>query len=144
MRRLLMLALPGTFAAVAALSASAAPLRSDHPIIGTWKIELPDGSCHEIYHIRRDGTMVVTSNEEISESEFTISDRPGARGFYKWVDRVTKDNGKKDCSGEITEAGHSATNYVLFNPDRDQFALCEDDTGNSCIGPFIRQTGSDI
>ena len=144
MRRLLISALAGTFVAVATSSASGAPLRSDHPIIGTWKIELPDGSCHEIYHIRRDGTMVVTSAEEISESEFTISDRAGRKGFYKWVDRVTKDNGKKDCSGEITEAGHAATNFLLFNPAQDQFVLCEDDTGSACIGPFVRQKGNDI
>lgn len=144
MRRLLILVLSGTIAVFVAISASAASLRADHPIIGTWKIELPDGSCHEIYHIRRDGTMVVTSGEEISESEFTISDRPGAEGFYKWVDRVTKDNGKKDCSGNVTNAGHAATNYVLFNPSADQFVICEDDTGNACIGPFIRLKGYDI
>jgi len=143
MRRLLILVLSGTLVALAASFASAASLRTDHPIIGTWKIELPDASCHEIYHIRRDGTMVVTSAEEISESEFTISDRPGAKGFYKWVDRVTKDNGKKDCSGEITEAGHAATNFVLFNPSQDQFVICEDDSGEACIGPFIRQKGND-
>ena len=143
MRRLLILVLSGTLAALAAISVSAASLRTDHPIIGTWKIELPDSSCHEVYHIRRDGTMIVTSAEEISESEFTISDRPGAKGFYKWVDRVTKDNGEKDCSGEITEAGHAATNYVLFNPSQDQFVLCEDDTGEACIGPFIRLKGYD-
>src|SRR5664279_969016 len=74
MRRLLILVLSGTLAALAAISVSAASLRTDHPIIGTWKIELPDSSCHEVYHIRRDGTMIVTSAEEISESEFTISD----------------------------------------------------------------------
>lgn len=143
MRRLLIILLSGTVLALAASFVSAASLRTDHPIIGTWKIELPDGSCHEIYHIRRDGTMVVTSGAEISESDFTISDRPSAKGFYKWVDRVTKDNGRADCSGEITEAGHSATNFVLFNPAQDQFVICEDDTGEACIGPFIRLKGND-
>lgn len=143
MRRLLICVLSCTVAALAAFSVSAASLRTDHPIIGTWEIELPDGSCHEIYHIRRDGTMIVTSAEEIAESEFTISDRPSVKGFYKWVDRITKDNGKKDCSGEITEVGHAATNYVLFNPTSDQFVLCEDDTGNACFGPFIRLKGND-
>jgi hypothetical protein len=144
MRRVLFTFLSGALVALAASVAAAGPLRTDHPIIGTWKIELPDGSCHEVYHIRRDGTMVVTSAEEISESAFTISDRPSAKGFYKWIDRVTKDNGKRDCSGDVTEVGHSATNFVLFNPAQDQFVICEDDSGEVCIGPFVRLKGNDI
>ena len=127
----------------AALVASAEPLRPDHPLVGAWKLTLPNGTCHEIYRIRRNGTTLVTSADEVSESEFVISDQPSAKGFYKWVDTIKKDNGKKDCSGEIMQLGHEATNYILLHPSGDQFLMCEQEDLNTCIGPLVRFNGGD-
>src|SRR5262245_37165694 len=86
-------------------TAHADPLRADHPLIGSWKMEIPKPKCTETYRIRKDGTALITSADEIAETTFTISDKPSAKGFYKWVDRVVKDNGKKDCSGATTQVG---------------------------------------
>lgn len=122
---------------------SAGPLRADHPLIGTWKITLPDGSCYEVYRFRANGTTLVTSADEVAESEFEISDRPSAHGFYKWVDKIVKDNGKKDCSGEIMEVGHVATNYIRFHPSGNMFLMCEREETDTCIGPFMRVKGGD-
>ena len=132
-----------TLALATAVSVFAAPLPAGHPLIGTWKITLPDGSCSEIYIVRRNGTSLVTSAEEVAESEFTVSDEPSERGFYKWVDTVAWDNGRKDCAGEVTEVGHVATNYVLFSPMKTQFLMCEQEDLASCIGPFVRLGGTD-
>ncbi len=125
-------------------AAHAEPLRSDHPMIGAWQITLPDGSCREIYRIRSDGTSIVTSGEEISESEFVISDKPSPKGFFKWVDTIKKDNGKKDCLGEITKVGQQATNYVLFHPSGDGFLICQEENVDTCVGPFLRLKGDNI
>jgi hypothetical protein len=125
-------------------AAHAEPLRADHPMIGTWQITLPDGSCHEIYRIRSDGTSIVTSGEEISESIFMISDKPSSKGFYKWVDTIKKDNGKKDCLGEITQVGQQATNYILLHPSGDGFLICQEENVDTCVGPFLRLKGTDI
>jgi len=121
------------------------PTAPDHPIVGTWRITIPlqDGSCDEIYRIRADGTTFVTSADEISESEFEISDAPSQKGFYKLVDTITKDNGKKDCLGEIMQVGQAATNYVLFHESGDMFLMCREERLATCIGPFIRQKDSD-
>ena len=97
-----------------------------HPLLGTWKITLPDGSCSETYIFRPDGTTLVTSAEEVSESEFEVSDSPSEKGFYKMVDKIIKDNGKKDCSGEIMVVGHVATNYLLLHPNKKQFLMCSE------------------
>jgi hypothetical protein len=113
------------------------PLPADHPLIGTWQITAPNG-CTETYIVRRDGTASVTSGEEVAESELTIAERPSEKGFFKWVEKTVKDNGKKDCSGDVTEVGRVATSYVLLAPARDMFALCEREDRNSCIGPFKR------
>jgi hypothetical protein len=138
--------LPFALAAVAAgaLAAPPHPTAKDHPIIGRWMISLPDGSCSETYTFRPDGTTLVTSGEEIAESEFEISAKPSAAGFYKWTDKLVKDNGKKDCSGEVTEVGKTVTNFVQFHRSGNLFIMCADESLDTCIGPFTRVQGMSI
>ena len=132
------------FLALFVNGAGAAPPSASHPILGIWKLTLPDGSCSETYRFRGDGTTLVTSAEEISESEFDIPDQPSARGFYKLQDKVVKDNGKPDCSGEITKVGTKATNYIQFHPSGDMFLMCAAEALDMCIGPFERIKGEEI
>ena len=133
-------------AAGMALSAQAAAIRPDHPLVGLWRLPYPDSTCAEIYRIEANGTTLVTSHEEVAESEFTVSDRPSAKGFYKWVDRIVRDNGQKDCSGRVSEAGQEVTRYILVHPAGDLFVMCEDEDEalGTCIGPFIRMADGDI
>ncbi|HWJ93922.1 MAG TPA: hypothetical protein VNT33_04315 [Telluria sp.] len=116
---------------------------ASHPILGIWKLNLPDIGCSETYHFRGDGTTLVTSAEEISESEFQIPDKPSAKGYYKLEDRIVKDNGKKDCAGEIMKVGTRATNYIRFHPSGVLFLMCADESMNACIGPFERVMGQE-
>lgn len=132
-----------TASAISTPLAGAASLRADHPLLGTWKISLPDGACYEIYRIRGDGSTLVTSAEEIAESELELSDQPSEKGFYKWIDKITKDNGKKDCSGDITEPGHVATNFIRMHPRGNMFLMCQKEDLDTCIGPFVRIKGTD-
>jgi hypothetical protein len=125
------------------VSANSQSLRADHPIIGSWKITLPDNSCYEVYRIRANGTTFVTSAEDVGESEFTISDQPSSKGFYKWVDKIVKDNGKKDCVGETMVIGDVATKYIRFNPGGNMFLMCDAEDLKTCIGPFVRMKGDD-
>ncbi|NVD72665.1 hypothetical protein HUX88_19275 [Duganella sp. BJB1802] len=125
-------------------AAGKAPLRQSHPVIGTWQITIPDGSCSETYRIRADGTTLVFSNEEVAESTFAISDRPDKEGFYKEVDTIVKDNGKRDCLGEVTKVGRAVTSYLLFHPSGDMFLMCVERRTDKCIGPFIRIKGESI
>jgi hypothetical protein len=129
---------------LAATAVQGAPLRHDHPIIGTWRITLPDGLCSETYRIRADGTTLVFSREEVAESIFTVSDQPDKEGFYEETDTITKDNGKRDCSGEITAPGRAVTNYLQFHPSGNMFVMCAERSLERCIGPFIRVRGKSI
>jgi hypothetical protein len=122
--------------------AQAAP-PPDHPILGIWKLSLPDLGCSETYRFRGDGTTLVTSAEEVSESEFRIPAKPSAKGFYRLDDRVVKDNGKKDCAGAIMKPGTTATNFIRFHPSGALFLMCADETMNTCIGPFERVKGEE-
>jgi hypothetical protein len=129
-----------------AMSAQAAAIRPDHPLIGLWRLPFPNSSCTEIYRIESDGTTLVTSFFEVAESEFTVSDGPSPNGFYKWVDRVVRDNGEKDCAGRVSEpGGPEVTRYILLHPMGHVFVMCEDEDEElqTCIGPFIRLTDVD-
>lgn len=120
------------------------PLRADHPLIGAWQITTRDGSCTETWIIDRAGTALVTSNEEVGQMRFTISDRPSPRGYYKWTDTLFKDNGKKDCSGRATQPPVTTVNYVLMSPQGDRFVMCSAEDGRACFGPFVRVQGGEI
>ncbi|MEN3278621.1 MAG: hypothetical protein V7631_4411 [Massilia sp.] len=115
----------------------------NHPILGIWRLSLPELQCFETYRFRGDGTTLVTSAEEVSESEYRIPDKPSAKGFYKLEDRIVKDNGKKDCAGEIMKVGTQATNFVRFHPSGALFLMCSDETMQACIGPFERIEGEE-
>ncbi len=147
MLRSLLLAAQIAFGVLLALdSASAAdlaraPLAPDHPLVGTWKLDLPSVGCYELYEILADGTTRVTSGEEAAESETELSAKPSSKGFYKWVDKIVRDNGKPDCMGATMELGHVATNYVLLHPSGTEFLLCEAEDIKTCFGPFVRQSG---
>lgn len=118
------------------------PLASNHPLVGTWRIDLPSMNCFEEYTLRADGTKSSLSAQERNESVFELSPEPSAKGFYRWADKITKGNGKPDCSGAITEVGHVAVNFVRLHPSGKRFLLCESEALSSCYAEFYRK-GSD-
>jgi len=128
---------------VAAGVASAAPPPA-HPILGIWRLTLPDGSCAETYRFRGDGTTLVTSAEEVSESRFEIPATPSASGFYKLKDTIVKFNGKKDCSGVIMSTRPTSIHYIQFHPSGTLFLMCMQESLDACIGPFERVIGQGI
>lgn len=132
-----------SLAILASAPATAAPPPATHPILGIWVLTLPDGSCSEIYRFRGDGTSLVTSNEEISESEFNIPAQPSAKGFYRLDDKVIKDNGKQDCTGSVTKIGSKVTHFVQFHPSGALFVMCMAESLDACIGPFRRMHGQE-
>ena len=138
-----LIALSSLSAAASTAPAAAAPSAS-HPLLGIWTLRIPQLGCSETYHFRGDGTTLVKSAAEVSESEFTVAERPSAKGFYKLEDRIVKDNGKQDCSGEIMKIGTRATNYLRFHPSGARFVMCQDETMQACIGPFERQQAEGI
>ena len=123
---------------------AAVPPAPNHPIIGVWRLTVDSGRCAEIYRFRNDGTSLVTSAHEVSESEFAIPAVPSEKGFYKLEDKIVKDNGKQDCSGEIMAVGTRATNFVRFHPSGEIFLMCATESMEACIGPFERVRGEAI
>lgn len=115
------------------------PLPENHPLVGTWRIELPKLNCFEEYEIRADGTKSSMSGEERNESELAISGGPSLRGFYKWIDKITQSNGSPDCSGSKTKLGHVAVNYIRLHPSGQRILLCTAEDMNSCYAEFFRK-----
>jgi len=73
------------------------PPKGNHPVLGAWSWRVQNGNCVETYLFRADGTTLVTSGANVGESAYEISAEPSSMGFYRWNDRITKDNGKRDC-----------------------------------------------
>lgn len=111
------------------------PLAQGHPLLGTWRIDLPNG-CFEEYTLRADGTKLSMSGEERNEAIFEISAKPSSKGFYRWVDKITKGNGKPDCGGAITQVGHVSVMFVRLHPNGTRYLLCEEEAMNSCFAEF--------
>jgi len=109
-----------------------------HPIWGTWKFTLADGICAETYHFRKDGTTVVTSGAQVTERAYEISAGPSARGYYRLVDRITRDNGKQDCTGALALPGRESTTYIRFHPSGAMLVFCESESLDNCLGPLNR------
>ena len=132
--------------ALAAPPAASPPVSPpvSHPLLGIWTLSIPNLACSETYHFRGDGTVLVKSRDEISESEFTVAAKPSAKGFYKLDDKIVKDNGKQDCSGEIMQVGARVTNYLRFHASGARFLMCQDESMATCIGPFERAPAQGI
>jgi hypothetical protein len=140
----LALASAAAVAAPAADDAPSRPMRADHPFLGAWQITRRDDGCGEIYRVDRSGRTLITSADEVAQSRFTMSDQPSAKGYYKWVDTLVKDNGKKDCWGQVTKPGKTTTRYVMMNPAQDRFIVCTAEDGKQCFGPFVKLEGGEI
>lgn len=112
-----------------------------HPILGTWHFTLPNSQCTETYFYKPDGTALVTSGEEVGETTFEVSAEVSPKGFFKIVDKIVKDNGKKDCSGAVMTVGHEATNYVTIHPSGELMLMCESESLQACFGPLRRAHG---
>ena len=126
---------------LAGSASAAAPVRADHPIVGTWRFVVPDGGCQEVYRMRADGTALITSAAEVAETEFNIDDQPDKNGFYKTADKIVKDNGKLDCTGQISEVGQSVASFIVFHQSNNMFLMCLQASMEACLGPFIRVRG---
>lgn len=134
-------------AACCVLTSSAAtspPVIPEHPIVGVWEFTARGAPCTETYLFKANGTALVTSGEEVAETRYEISPRAGAGGFFKMMDVVTRDNGKKDCGGSITEVGRKATYFIHFHHSGDLLLMCEQESLDTCIGPMVRVPAQDL
>lgn len=113
------------------------PLSPDHPLLGTWRVDLPNG-CFDEYVLRIDGIKLSRSAAEQEESVFEISERPSPKGFYRWADKVTKTNGKLDCVGMATPIGDVAVSFILLDGAKRSFLLCEAESRASCFLRFYK------
>lgn len=135
-------ALTATSGVFAEESAST-PVSSTHPLVGKWRFDIRHLNCFEEYDVRADGIRSAVSGEERNESVYFIPPYPDAAGFYRFTDKIVKNNGKPDCFGSFTPVGDIATTYIVFHRDENQFLLCLEPSFDKCVGPFVRTKGDD-
>jgi len=111
------------------------PLR---PIPGTWTFTIPDSHCSETHEFRADATLLSSSAKARPERVYGISASPNAKGFYRSVDKVIRQNGRRDCFGESGDPGVSAIIFIRFSPAATSFDACKAKPPHNCIGPLQR------
>jgi hypothetical protein len=113
----------------------------EHPLVGLWRINLPEQNCSEIYDIRSDGTTQILSGGQLVQTRYDISLRPDSQGFYKWVDTVVAVNDQPDCMGHKVPNGNVATNYIVMHATGSKFMMCQKAELETCFGPFLKESG---
>lgn len=111
------------------------------PLTGTWQYQPRGTSCAEQYYFRSDGTMMVTSGKEVTESTYNLSEKPIGAGFFAFEMQVTQTNGKSDCRGKQTAIGQRTQTYLRFQANGERLVLCRDSNLAACMGPLIRLKG---
>ncbi|MBI3229224.1 MAG: hypothetical protein HYZ45_03280 [Burkholderiales bacterium] len=126
------------------MAAAPTPLDPNHPILGTWVMQVGNVGCLETYYFRADGTSLVTSFEEVAETVMEISAKPSRSGFYRWYDKLVKDNGKKDCSGKVSKVGIETTSFIRFLEGGERLVLCQSENLNTCFATMQRMHGTSL
>jgi hypothetical protein len=139
MIRTVMTRLIATLATVSlSLTVVAAPPRAGHPLLGAWTVTTPRTSCIESATYDIDGRHRSTSAQEVVVSEYTVSDQPSEKGFYKLVDVIVQTNALPDCSGHVTPVGDVATLYLRFSDENEGFMMCADESSDRCFAAAHR------
>ena len=124
-----------------ACAADAAPASTTapHPIVGTWNWLLFGGKCTETLQYRANGVLLSTSGDAVTEWRYTLGAAPGAKGFYKVIETSVRQNGKKDCSGDVVdEAGTEVEKFIQLSPTKDRLLVCKSESLTACYGPLKR------
>lgn len=116
----------------------AAPVPPSHPLLGAWRVELPAPSCVEEHTLRGDGTRSSLSGEERNDAVFELAAQPSPQGYYRWVDRVERGNGRPDCGGGVAALGKVMVHFARLLDDGKRFLLCADQRLESCFATFHR------
>ena len=130
-------AAPAAPAAPAALVTPAA----QHPLVGSWRWQLPGKACPETWHYQSDGSGSGNSGEEVTRSHYEVSPLPSLLGFYRLSETITASNGKPDCAGDLHQASEEpVTRFIQFSPKHDQLIVCREESLKACFGPLRRVT----
>ena len=112
-----------------------------HSIVGKWQWTLEEKQCTETYEYRADGSLSVTSGDEVAEATYDISSLPDSNGFYLLNGTPGTSNGEKDCTDRPAGSKQPAFSvYVVFHPSEPLLLICESPNMDRCLGPMRRVT----
>lgn len=114
-------------------------LAAHHPLFGAWKITDKRGTCIETYDFRSNGIAYITSGREVAEVAYNIATAPSAKGFYRWSQKIIRDNGEPDCSGNTMRVGDEFTWFIQFDAAQQTIMICNGESNAACFGPLQRQ-----
>jgi len=108
-------------------------------ILGKWQWTIEKTQCTETYEYRADGSLSVTSGEEVAEVTYDISPQPDSNGFFLLNGTPGTSNGEQDCTDRPAGVQQPAFSvYVVFHPTEPLMLICESPNVERCLGPLRR------
>ncbi|MFK7965498.1 MAG: hypothetical protein AB8C46_16180 [Burkholderiaceae bacterium] len=110
-----------------------------HSIVGKWQWTIEEKQCTETYEYRADGSLSVTSGDEVAEATYDISPQPDSNGFFLLNGTPGTSNGEQDCTDRPAGSKQPAFSvYVVFHPTEPLLLICENPNMDRCLGPMRR------
>lgn len=110
---------------------------SADPLVGTWRLQTPDGSCRELHVYEREGITKIESGEERLTRAFALlkSDQDGELAF---LSTSVSTNGKPDCGGGSSSEVGTTQIEALKQIDSRTFELCDISDRSKCGATLIK------
>jgi hypothetical protein len=106
-------------------------------LIGAWVSAPPDG-CAKRYHFGADGSLLVTSRDEVLTGTFMAETVDAAERVTKITRIVVSFNGLPYCRGRVLNSFSNPKSVYAIWESPVQFRLCMDQRSTRCIGRFRR------
>lgn len=129
----------GLFNSASSVFANEADIRSKtHPLFGLWESKDSNTGCKESYKFDADGKGEFTSDKEVINVEYQVTNQPDEHGFFKLTHTVKSSNGGIDCTKNTSSINEPKVSYLLFQPDGYSYIACENDAQSleTCFGPM--------
>lgn len=130
-------ALPVDPLAATSARPAAAPLLG-HPVLGHWRIDLPQLNCAEDFEINADGGSRSRSAGERLETRVQLSQTLSPQGFYRWIGGAVRGNGEPDCSGNRAQLGVTHLWFVRLRSEGQTLQFCTAEAEASCVVEYQR------
>jgi hypothetical protein len=112
---------------------------AQHPLVGSWRWQLPGTACTETWQYQSEGSRSASSGAETTRSHYEVSPLPSLLGFYRVSETVIESNGKPDCAGDLHPAAEEpVTRFIQFSPKHEQLIVCREESLKACFGPLKR------
>jgi len=119
--------------------AARSPAAGQPSLVGQWSWTRKSNNCAETYTFRDNGTVSISTGEEMLERNYRMAWAPESNGRYTVTMTTVKDSGGQGCADTAEgNTARSGTVHILFGGSGESMLICNSPAGADCIGPLKR------